>query len=827
MLKLRFLNKSKIICILLLLFPISGSINQEKEKNGEKEDVPSKAKGIDQPNLSSSTKNRAQKTIIAATDFQNENELIPFFIYLGKRIIKEIDLLKVGNDLLIVKKQFLELMKENETPKEFELKEMEIDGIAYYLLTDNFNYRDYSFAVSFDEFKIKISKKSKQKGPIKYKDLSLNPDEEVSFSGTTIDQDKVTISNDIFFNQSFLYNQNNRQIYGTSVVPNYSIFLNTTANIFDFIFQNNKLYTSNQVSYVGSNFFNVRKNVESIKTTFAAGDLNPNLTNRNGFAQITRFRGASVYSNTSLDPTRNSNVSIDGNFTLKNISKIEFLNKDSVVFSTTLNPGDYNIIDIPVPFNEVDQKIRITDQSTGEVNYIQLAEGYYSTKTIKPNKYNYNLSCGKTQLGTETDFISGFIETGLSKNTSISLGGRTDFNSPALDLGLSSDLSSFYYDLAFSRDFFNKSNAYFASISPKFDSSIFRFNLFFNQFDENYSVLGRPKGQTELRNSLGVSKSFRFKNKDAVSFRLNYNTSNANVDRLNYSLSYVKALKNGTVSLSYSSGINRESLISLGATLRFGKETSASMGYSELRSRANITHRGETTQSQVEYNHAPEGQIASISHSKTFDALTTSINNIYDVKNKSNTLSLIGSTSVLFSGGRFAVSRPNNGRSFIIVSSDKEVDFSIDGKQNSLFSGVVHQVQPYFDGTVSVANQTEDETISLKNDFFSYRLTEAGGAHLKLEHKKELSVRGYFVSSNGIPMGLYSGIATINGKDHEIITDSNGEFELMTSEALTPGTIIKLVLSSYPDNILSFKIEANVKESYDLEEIIIPVTIKK
>lgn len=755
-----------------------------------------------------------------------ENELIPFLIFYNKKVIKETELLKSGEDLFILKSDLLDLIKETELPIDLLTSEIDINGLSFLLIKTEFSHKNIDYFVYSDEFKIVAMKRETESADIKYINYSNLSQSSEAFSGEKIEQDKISVISRLNFNQNFSYNKSNREIYGTSVIPNYSLSSNIIANIFDFILQKNNFYSPTKVENSNLNTFNIRKNIESIKATIAAGNLNSTQLNRNGFSQIGQFDGISFYNNPSLDPTSNLSVSVDGSFNLKNFSKVEIINNETVIFSISLNPGKYNIVDIPVSFGEVDQKIKITDQKTGEVSFIELAEGFYSRSTVKPGKYNYSASYGKTRTLDKIEFFSGSIETGLTNNSSISLGARTTFNNPFLDLGLYSDLGFLNYSISASRDFFNKGNAYFFQLSPK-KESIFRINLTFNHFDKNYSILGREGGQTELNNSIGVSKAWKLNNNTAISFRLNYSSSLLHDNRLSYSLSYNKSSKYGGFSVTYSDGYNREKLISIGATIKLGKEGSANFLYAENRKRANLSYNGETLKSQLEYNKTHNSDAVSFLGTKNFDLINAGLINNYDVKSKSNNLSFFGSTSLLFSGGRFAIS-PKNEKNFIIVSSSPEVDFSINGKNKSnIFSNSVYSAHSYRKGMFSVANQTEDESISLINDFFEYRLTEAGGAHVDLKHKKEYSIRGYIITENDIPLSLYAGTMIIHDKPYEIVTDSDGEFEILTPDENLSGAEIRITFSSFPEKVISLKLDEETKQSYDLEEIKFPVILKK
>lgn len=792
--------------------------NQKKNKKVSEKDRDSSAEFL------SSNKDRLTKkqveTLLRHLD-RTEREIIPFLVYSKNRIIKEIDLFKKGKEYYIKKNDLFDIIKENDVSVDIGLKNQSFFNEEYLLLKRSHSYNDKTITLIEDEFKVLLSNNKKIKESIDFSKLAkFGNDEE--FLGTRAEQSNFTISNDILFRQNMEYSEVNKEIYGTSLIPNYNLAINSTANFLDFILQYNKAYFSNGAS--GFEYFQTRRNFESIKSTVAVGDLNAQNNSFANFSMIGRFTGVSLFNNEILDPTRNLNVTVDGKFLIKNRSNVEFLNKESVFYSSIFQPGEYSILDIPVPYYSVDQKIKITDQVTGEITYVQLAEGFYSNRTTREDKVKYNLSYGKTEAGN-IEFASGFFEKGLNSFSSASIAGRSDFRNHILDAGYSIDLKNFSSNLVFSHDFTGKANAYYLNLYPKIESDLFRFNLFLNRFDENYGIIGRTN-QSEVRTNFGVLKSLRLKNRDVVSFRLNHIASAELSDRYSYSLSYSKYLRNGNIILTYGSGSFDESIVSLGASFKLGKDSSTSVGLSERRSRVNLSHKGEESQTQLEYNKDQSNEVVALNRSENYGFLSTNVGNSYMSRSKTNVFSVSGSSSIVFSDGRFSLSRPLNGTSFLLVSSDEDVDFSINGKNKSILSDIVYPVSSYKNESVVISNQTEDETISIKEDNFKYRLSEASSSRIKLETKRERIIRGFLVSKNGIPMKLFAGKAFINKKEHEFITDSDGGFEIATKEDEVGGTEIKIILGTYPNKSVIFKLEEDKKPIYDIDDVTFPLILK-
>jgi hypothetical protein len=166
-----------------------------------------------------------------------------------------------------------------------------------------------------------------------------------------------------------------------------------------------------------------------------------------------------------------------------------------------------------------------------------------------------------------------------------------------------------------------------------------------------------------------------------------------------------------------------------------------------------------------------------------------------------------------------------------IKPSDEDFKFSSYGQNQNITGNVVIPVSPYKKGKALVSPEFSDDSFSLKNDFYSYYVTENSSVTINLDVKKTISITGSLASENKIPLSLHEGRIKFKDKSLEFMTDENGEFSIDFPELdinSDVGYLINFFLLSYPEKTTSVKMSIGKKDKeFDFGSIIFPVYIKK
>jgi len=203
---------------------------------------------------------------------------------------------------------------------------------------------------------------------------------------------------------------------------------------------------------------------------------------------------------------------------------------------------------------------------------------------------------------------------------------------------------------------------------------------------------------------------------------------------------------------------------------------------------------------------------------KNFESATVFAAQNTNITGKRSNFSIGMNTSLILTDSAFAINKPINGGSFVLLDpTDGNFSFSSNSINQNITKNVIVPVSPYRNGSILVSPEfSPEENFNLKEDNVSYNVSEKGSLTSKLKVIKTITVNGILLSKNGIPLSLYEGRVRKEDSSSsiEFMTDEEGRFslDLPIAETNKDDQRLNLILLSYPEKVLAIKIKPNSEE---------------
>ena len=240
----------------------------------------------------------------------------------------------------------------------------------------------------------------------------------------------------------------------------------------------------------------------------------------------------------------------------------------------------------------------------------------------------------------------------------------------------------------------------------------------------------------------------------------------------------------------------------------------------------------KSSQLGVEYEKNDTDRISS-EYKKNFESATVFAAQNTNITGKRSNFSIGMNTSLILTDSAFAINKPINGGSFVLLDpTDGNFSFSSNSINQNITKNVIVPVSPYRNGSILVSPEfSPEENFNLKEDNVSYNVSEKGSLTSKLKVIKTITVNGILLSKNGIPLSLYEGRVRKEDSSSsiEFMTDEEGRFslDLPIAETNKDDQRLNLILLSYPEKVLAIKIKPNSEEKeINLGEVTFPVVLK-
>lgn len=646
-------------------------------------------------------------------------------------------------------------------------------------------------------------------------------------------KDRFTFVNEILFRQSVSISEKNDQIYGTKYFPYYSIAINSLLNVDQIIAESSVFYNS-LVKTFDKNFVRISKPIESLKSTISIGDI---FVRQNQFSRMSgaaNLTGVAVFNNQFLNSTRVGSISIAGKFSVNERSTVEVLRGEKVIYSSIYNKGEYTLTDIPLALGDNDIKLKITNESTGEVTIIPVEDEFVSNRLIVKDKIDYIFGAGEIfgSIKKGIPLFFGNFEKRVSDYSSIYVGIKSDLDKTLLDVGTSIDTNSFYSDIGISKDLSSKEFSVLTTIDPKIKDKFYDLRFSYLHFSEGYTGIGAGNSIDSLFSGVTIGGSFKLSKQTRANLRIGHSLNlNGSTSSLSGGINQ-RIGKN--VNISFNGGISKRneqinSMMFLGLNINLSPETRSISTLSTDRFSSTVINNSKSGIYSANYT-KKEQDIVSANMSKQYSSfflLGTAQSNL---TNSTSNLSLGVNTALILTESAFAINKPVFGNSFVLVKpEERDFDFSVEKAEKNITGNIVKVVSPYQRGNVLVEPYLTDG-LYLEKDFFTYKVPEKGSSTIKLPISKKMEISGTLLSENNKPLSLYEGRVRFGEKFFEFITGDTGEFtvELLGLEEKSSTEVeLELILLSFKDKVKKLLLNISKDENgKDIGEVVFPVYMK-
>lgn len=571
------------------------------------------------------------------------------------------------------------------------------------------------------------------------------------------------------------------------------------------------------------------------------GDIEPEVRGYQASDNLLGFSIARLYE--TLQPNRNIRPRGLRSFTLTEAADVEVLVNGSSVRRLRLDPGTYNLSDIPFTQGGNDVQIVATD-ATGRRELADFST-FLSDQALGQGLTEFGVSGGLMTplLDGEPDYsgddfyVTGFFRRGMSER--LTLGANAQAVDGAYLVGgeavIATGLGFFGFEGAFA-DTESGRSGYAVRADFQIDNFSGEREGLVEQFRIGVETRSEDFAPLDLTN---VVNPFAWEANAAVSFRVT-DTSSLSIGG-SYSAGRGAFADRYSVSTGYAFQLTDRAALSIGASYLESGDRSGIRSFSDgwsgdirlsfrlsPRDSATATYQSRGDRFSASYTRAQREGIGSWGASASADyegnavtgagALSYVANRAelglshftgYDIdlnEVTSSRTSLRAAGSLAFAGGRFAVGRPIND-AFAIVGAHESLDSPVEITAQSGFAGEGPRARSGVFGPALVSNigsyseqglvvSAPEAPVGYDLGVGSFRLFPGyrDGYGLTVGSGANVSAVGSLLTPDGSPLSLQSGLARLQGQDDvapvSIFTNSVGRFG---AQGLRPGRWVAVI----------------------------------